>query len=305
MSRGEAQVAASYRYCRAVARRARSSFVASFLLLPADKHRAMDALYAFLRHTDDLGDNQAPVAARAAALAQWRALLHRVIAGESIAADGQAGDPAIRAGVPLLPALADAQSRFQIPVELLEAAIDGQEMDLNRHRYATFAELETYCEKVASAVGLACIYVWGFSDKDALGFARTSGVAFQLTNILRDLKEDLSLGRVYLPAEDLAACGYTEQDLASGVVDERLRRLVRLEVDRARRLYDQSARLDDFLAPEGRRIFGMMSDTYRRLLELVDRRWDCLFARRLALSRWEKARILARWVLVPTRSRRP
>ena len=184
------ELAQSYAFCRRLSRLRHSSFYASFWLLPRDKRPAMHALYAFMRYTDDLGDSSLPVARRRAALQCWRRSLDDALAGR-FGAEGADGRP-------LLPALADTVRRFAIPREHLHAVIDGQEMDLDAVRYETFAQLAGYCEKVASAVGLACIHVWGIRDDGALEPARKCGIAFQLTNILRDLREDCA-GRSICP----------------------------------------------------------------------------------------------------------
>jgi phytoene synthase len=292
----ELELAQSYAYCRRISRRAHSSFYASFWLLPRDKRQAMHALYAFMRHTDDLGDSDLPVGNRRAALHDWRQRLDDALAGRF--------DRDSTAGRPLLPALADTVRRFAIPPEHLHAVIDGQEMDLEAIRYETFAQLAGYCEKVASAVGLACIHVWGAGGDGALEPARKCGIAFQLTNILRDLREDSRRGRVYLPGEDLRQCGYTAEELAQGVVNDRFRALVALEAQRARRLYRDAAELRTALDRDGRRIFGMMHHTYGQLLETIAERPDELLARRVSLSGWQKLRIAARWILLPPRGSR-
>ncbi len=291
------ELAQSYAYCRRLSRRAHSSFYASFWLLPRAKRRAMQALYAFMRYTDDLGDSGLPIPQRRAALHHWRRLLDHALAGQF-----ETGEPAraeLVGGRPLLPALADTVRRFSIPEEHLHAVIDGQEMDLDAVRYETFAQLAGYCEKVASAVGLACIHVWGVRGDGALDPARKCGIAFQLTNILRDLREDCQRGRVYLPDEDLRRCGYSADELARGVVNDRFRALVALEVERAGQLYRDAAELCPLLNRDGRRIFGMMHHTYRQLLETIAGRADDLLRCRVRLSRWQKLRIAARWILFP------
>jgi phytoene synthase len=141
--------------------------------------------------------------------------------------------------------------------------------------------------------------VWGFRDPKALEPARLCGIAFQMTNILRDLDEDLARGRLYLPLEDLRACGCSAEDLFARRADEPFLRLVALEVDRTRALYAEAARLSPWLAPEGRRIFGMMNAVYRRLLEKVARHAPQLLRERVRLSRWEKLGIGLRWFLFP------
>jgi phytoene synthase len=146
---------------------------------------------------------------------------------------------------------------------------------------------------------LACIYIWGFRGDEALEPARKCGIAFQMTNILRDLEEDAQQGRVYLPREDLRRFEYSEEDLRAGVVDARFDRLMQFEIDRARRFYHQGADLFDRLEPDGRRIFGMMISVYHRLLERIGRRPREVFGRRVRLSRWQKLSVAARWALLP------
>jgi phytoene synthase len=292
MSQPRPSLAASYAFCRQAVRQARSSFTPCFWLLSRPKHEAMEALYAFMRHTDDLADSPRPAAERRVALRQWRAALDAALAGSAAA-------PKDLAGLPLLPALADTVERFGIPKEHLHAVIDGVEMDLDRRFYETFDDLTEYCRRVASAVGLACIYVWGFRGDEAFRPADQCGVAFQLTNILRDLKEDTQQGRVYLPLEDLRVCGYSADDLAQGVADERFDRLMALETDRAERLYREGAELARYLEPDGRRILGMMMEVYHRLLVEIRRRPHDVLARRVRLSRWQKVAIALRWTLWP------
>ncbi len=175
--------------------------------------------------------------------------------------------------------------------------IDGVEMDLTPRRYETFDELERYCERVASAVGLACIHIWGFRGPEAFEPARQAGVALQLTNILRDLKEDAAAGRVYLPLADLRQCGYAEKDLLAGTANERFFDLMRLEIERAKQFYRGAAGLRDWLEPDGRRIFGLMTATYRRLLQQIERRPADVLRRRVRLGSMTKLRLFARWML--------
>ena len=179
--------------------------------------------------------------------------------------------------------------------------LDGVEMDLDDRRYETFDELAEYCHRVASAVGLACIHIWGFRSEQAFEPARQCGLAFQLTNILRDVKEDAARGRMYLPLSELRQCGYSPEDLRRGSADERFDRVMALQIDRARRLYREGAQLFDLLEPDGRRVFGMMTATYHALLERIARRPREILVRRVCLSGWRKLRIAARWMLLPPR----
>jgi phytoene synthase len=317
----------SYAFCRQVVRRAGSSFTPWFLVLSRDKRRAMDALYAFMRHTDDLADNLETVERRRQSLADWRAALAAALGKDEGGRmkDEEAGEnlpptaastafilhpssfifssfiPSQAVGAGLLPALADTVRRFKIPAAHLQAVIDGVEMDLDRRRYQTFDQLADYCRHVASAVGLACIHVWGFESDEAFGPASQCGLAFQLTNILRDLGEDAAAGRIYLPLDDFQACGYSPDDLCRGVVDDRYLRLMRLQTDRAEELYRQGADLFPLLEPDGRRIFGLLTDVYHRLLGRIQRHPADVLVRRVRLSSGQKLRVAARWLLLPPR----
>jgi len=307
MIRPQHAIRSSYGFCHGTARRAGSNFYPCFLLLRKPKRQAMEALYTFTRYTDDLSDNPQPAEARREALARWRVSVERALSGDFDATEIWPWQEDRRIpideppGEVLLPALADTVERFQIPAEHLLAVVDGVGMDLDRSSYETFDDLATYCHRVASAVGLACIHVWGFRDAGAYEPARKCGVAFQVTNILRDLKEDAEQGRVYLPKEDFRVSGYSVEDLAAGVVDEAFERLMRLQIDRAQRLYREGAELFDRLEPDGRRIFGMMTNVYHRLLQRIARRPGRVFRGRVGLSRGQKLGIAARWTLLPAR----
>lgn len=281
----------SYEYCVALSKRTARNFYYSFLTLPRDRFRAMCVLYAFMRVTDDLGDepdriappetNAQQPAARAAGLAAWRQSLRRAL-------DEAAFDH------PALPAVADLLRRYAIPRELLEAVISGVEMDLGEVSFNTFPELETYCYHVAGAVGLACIHIWGFHDERARTAAIDCGTAFQLTNILRDVKEDALLGRLYLPREDLARFGCTAADLSRGVQTEAFPALMEFEVRRAREYYRRARTLFPFLDPPGRPILETMIGIYEGLLDEIERRQYDVFTRRVQLSRWRKLAIAGR-----------
>lgn len=296
MNGGPAQVEASYRYCRRIARSSGSNFYLSFLLLGRPKRRAMDALYAFMRHTDDLGDIPSPLAARQEALGQWRAEVTAALTQTPKPVWVQ-DSPSLAA--PLLPALLDTVCRFRIPPEHLLAVLDGVQMDLENRCYETFADLTEYCRRVASAVGLACLHVWGYHSDEALKPAEQCGLAFQLTNILRDLKEDSQQGRVYLPREELRLCDYAPADLAAGVADARFLRLMQLQLERAEQLYREAAGLFEYLPRDGQRALGMMITVYHRLLEEIRRDPAAVLSRRVSLGKAEKCRVAARWLLWP------
>ena len=272
---------ASYSHCQRIARRSASSFYYSFLLLPKRKRLAMCALYAFLRRADDLGDSSDAACDRRRALENWRQSLVRSTRGDF--------------SDPLLPALADTIREFQIPLEYLHAAIDGVEMDLEPLEYETFDALQTYCYRVASAVGLACLRIWGCASQRAERPARQCGVAFQMTNILRDLKEDAARNRIYLPREDLRRFDYSAEDLRDGVRDERFRGLMRFQIERTEKLYEEAAELEPCLEPDGQRVFGSMLAVYRALLDEIKRLDGDVLTTRVRLSRWRKMRIATRW----------
>ncbi|HEV3136376.1 MAG TPA: phytoene/squalene synthase family protein [Pirellulales bacterium] len=278
------ELAASYVECQRVARRSASSFYYSFLLLPKRKRRAMCVLYAFLRRTDDLGDNSDSVSERRAALQSWRHSLAR-------AARGIYDDP-------LLPAVADVIEEFSVPPEYLTSVIDGVEMDLEPCRYETFEQLEKYCYRVASVVGLACLRIWGCAHTDAQRPARQCGLAFQMTNILRDLNEDVARDRIYFPQQDLDRFGYTADELRAGAGNDRFRELMRFEIERTEKFYAEAADLEQWLEPDGRRVFGSMMAVYRALLAEIKRLDGDVLSRRVRLSRWHKMRIATRWLLV-------
>ena len=279
-----AALAESYEFCRHTARRAAKNFYYAFLLLPREQRQSICALYAFLRHTDDLGDSQEPLDVRAAALADWRRQLADALSGQF--------------AHPCLPAMADTLERNQIPPELLEAVIDGVEMDLEleagRRSYNTFDELSAYCDRVAGAVGIACLHIWGCHDPQAAEPARRAGLALQLTNILRDVDEDRRLGRRYLPREDFERYGLDVDTLVVPPIDERWRNLIRFEVARAERFYDDATQLTHWLNPASTAVYRTLTGTYRALLEEIRRRDGDVFGPRIRVGTWHKLRIAAR-----------
>jgi len=273
-------LAASQAYCRRVARRSRSNFYYAFLPLSREQRDAMCAVYAFARHADDLSDDSGPGAADGSgqALRAWRSAAEAALAG---ACDAH----------PILPALHHAAGRFRIPSHYLWELIDGVASDLNSSRFETFDDLYRYCYQVASTVGLVCLHIFGFCSSEALPLGEKLGVAFQLTNILRDLREDAARGRVYLPEQDLERFQVTRGDLEAGRVD-RLRELLRFQADRAEQHYQQAAPLLDLVHPRSRASLWIMTAVYHRLLERVRASGYDVFSRRAGLSRPEKIGIL-------------
>jgi phytoene synthase len=269
-----AALSRSYHYCEEVTRREAGNFYPAFLLLPGPQRRAMFALYTFMRIADDLSDEPMATSLKRQLLADWRGGLHDALAGRY----RHAAHPALHQTV----------ERYHIPVRYLEAVIDGVEMDLEPMTYRTFAELHHYCWHVASVVGLSCIHIWGFRGQDAIRYAEDAGIAFQLTNILRDLGEDAARGRIYLPQEDFDRFGFDANRLRHSVIDEPFRELMRFEIQRARDYYRSGWRLVPRLSPPGQAVFAMMARTYRELLHEIKVRDYDVFSSRVKVPRWKK-----------------
>jgi phytoene synthase len=267
-------LSSSYAWCEKLARRQAGNFYHAFRLLPAAQRRAMCALYAFMRVADDLTDGPEAIADKRMALADWRQQLDEALVGYY--------------QHPLHPAFHHTIKQYTIPRRYLDDVLDGVGMDLDTDRYETFTDLYRYCYRVASAVGLACIHIWGFRGERAREHAEAAGIALQLTNILRDLGEDAARGRDYLPIEDLARFGYRIEDLQRNRRDEHFRALMEFEVARARHYYEAAEPLVDLLGPAGQAVFLVMLRTYRGLLEAIERRDYDVFSSRVRLSRWRK-----------------
>jgi phytoene synthase len=270
----------SYRFCGDLSRREARNFYYSFRLLPADRRRSMCALYAFLRHTDDLADEPGAAATKQAALDRWRLDLDRALDGEPDAWPG-------------LPALAETVHRHGIPRVYLHEVITGCVMDLHPRPFQTFDDLRRYCYHVASAVGLCCIHIWGFESDGgrAERLAETCGLALQLTNILRDVREDAHAGRIYLPLDDLRRFGVAADDLAAERLTDPVRRLLAFEGQRAYDSYRQAAPLVSLVSPVGRPVLRAIVGIYRALLDEIARRDYDVLTERVALSPWRKAAI--------------
>ena len=268
----------SYAYCRSVARRRAKNFYYSFLLLPREKREAMCAIYAFMRYSDDLSDDPG---ASQESLDRWRAALDRALAGDC-------------SGHPALPAFHDTVARYRIPAEYFHDLIDGVSSDLEPRRVETFEELYRYCYQVASVVGLTTVHVFEYNSPEALRLAEKCGVAFQLTNILRDLREDAGRGRVYLPAEDLRRFKVRAEDFRDGGISAEFRELLQFEAARARAYYDESAPLVDMVQARCRPALWALIEIYSRLLRKIEQSGFDVLSRRVALSWWEKLGIVAR-----------
>jgi len=268
----------SYRYCRAVARSRAKNFYYSFLLLSRQQRLAMCAIYAFMRYCDDLSDEPG---ANRAAIERWRGELENALEGRFSAH-------------PVWPAFHHTVSRFGIPHQYFRDMIDGVAGDLEPRRFADFDQLYRYCYQVASVVGLAIIHIFGFDTRSALPLAEKCGVAFQLTNILRDIREDAGNGRVYLPEEDLERFGVSESELRAGNRSDRLLRLLEFEAARARAYYDEAMPLLDLVHPRSRPSLWALITIYSRLLERIRQKNYDVFSSRVRLSALEKSWIVVR-----------
>ena len=267
----------------------KTSFYYSFLVLPAEQRRAIEAVWDFCRAVDDAVDEPEvgptdPLQASRSAVRFWRAELARCY-------DGSA--PETPQGRGLQPFLAS----LDLPRQAFEDVIDGVAMDLDTSRYQTFDELFEYCRRVASAVGLICIRIFGCRSPRAVDYALNLGVALQLTNILRDIPDDLAKGRVYLPLDDLAAHGCTVEDLAAGIVNDRVRALMAFECGRARDFYQRAiaARAEE----DRRRLVAaeIMRAVYFETLTRIERSGHDVFTARARVPKPRQALIaLRQWL---------
>jgi squalene synthase HpnC/squalene synthase HpnD len=281
-------VAGSYEACHGIAKAARSNFYYAFFLLPKSRRDGLIALYAFMRLIDDVADEGGDLTAKQRGLANWRAALDAAVTGSDRAASSM---PAGAAAV--LPALVDTMQRYNMPARYLHDLISGAEMDLTVQTYPTFDRLREYCYRVAGTVGLTCTHVFGFTDPRALDLAEKLGLAFQLTNIIRDIHDDYALGRVYLPEEDLERYGVSPKDFGSNEATLGVRELLRFEADRAWQCYDEGAALLGLIDPESRATLWLLTHTYSALLARIESLDFAVFGERVRLSRAEKMLFIA------------
>jgi 15-cis-phytoene synthase len=272
---------ASYAHCRYVAKSRAKNFYYSFVLLAKDQKNAMCAVYAFMRYCDDLSDE---AGATAAAIEQWRDALTEALAGR----------PNNHA---MWPAFLDSVQRYKIPHRYFYEMIDGVLSDITPRKMATFEELYQYCYKVASVVGLTTIHIFGFDSPKALELAEKCGIAFQLTNILRDVREDSELGRQYLPTEDLSRF---HVDLAKPAATPDFVRLMEFEANRARKYYEESAPLLQMVHTKSRSSLWALITIYSSLLEHIRKSNYDVLSRRISLSSLEKSWIVMRAIMMPT-----
>lgn len=302
-----AQLTMAYSVCRGITRASAKNFYYAFLVLPQHKRQALCAVYAFMRRCDDIADDTAlSLQERRLKLDRWLDALHRV----------QLGEPT---DDPILLALIDTQRDYNIPAGLLDELATGTAMDVVDPQagvdedepgfattpqlsgltvqYQTFDDLKLYCYRVASIVGLVCIHIFGYRDPAAEPLAEQCGLAFQLTNIIRDVKEDAAMGRIYLPQEDLVKFGLSASELLSTPDPARFRPLLALEADRAREFYQSGDLLSAYISEDSQPALWVLINIYRKLLEkIADHRYD-VFTGKITLTLSEKLRILGKGFL--------
>jgi phytoene synthase len=269
----------AYNYCAEITKTHSRTFYLASLLLPYQKRRAVQALYAFCRSTDDLVDETQGLANADQVFENWRIRLNNV-------------HPAAHDPVPL--AWADVQASYRIPRGYADQLITGVARDRIQKRYQSFNELTEYCYGVASTVGLMAMYVIGFESRDALPYAVKLGIALQLTNILRDVGEDLRTGRLYLPLDELAMFGLTEHDVMMQTNDERWKKFMHFQIKRVHRLYDEASWGISLLNPDGRFAIKAATELYRAILKDIEANQYDVFTRRAYVGTFGKLRRLPR-----------
>ena len=267
----------AYAEVERITRRRARNFAYGIMVLPRPKRRAIAAIYAFAREVDDVADGDLPAEEK-------RDRLERLRAALDASPNGSA----------MLVALADARIRYPIPNRALHDLIDGGLQDLQQTRYASFEELHGYCRRVAGAVGVACVAVYGSEDEQR---AETLGVALQLINIARDVREDWGLGRVYLPQDELEAYGVSEDDIAAGRADAEWRALMAFQASRARAYLDDGLQLLDSLDSRSAACVATFAGLYRATLDRIEARGFDVFEGSVRLSPLTKLRIVGAGLL--------
>ena len=270
----------AYDHCQGIVNQHAKNFRYAFRTLPPRKRRAIYAAYAFCRHCDDAADEDLPLDEKRRLFAETRQLLEQ-------SRNGVCDDP-------VFVALADACRDFDIPAGYLEEIIEGVEMDLTWTRFRDFEELRSYCYKVASVVGLVCVEVFEYTDPKAREYAVDLGLAMQLTNIMRDVKEDAGRDRIYIPLDEMASFGYSEQMLMDGVLNDEFRRLMAFQAERARGYFESGRQLLPLLPTESRACPAVLHGVYSAVLNRIEASGYDVFRRRIGLSKPEKIFIMAK-----------
>ena len=276
----EFDLASAYETCRVITRREAKNFYYAFLTLPAAQRRAIYAVYAFCRHCDASVDDGTSTEAKVKALADLQEDLTRTYTG--------------RATTPVYVALADVIYKYDIPQEYFREIILGVESDLVKNRFQTFEELREYCYRVASVVGLVCLQIFGYKDDDAKKYAVDLGLAMQLTNIIRDVREDFEMDRVYIPQDEMARFGYSEDDLKNGVCNQPFQELIKFQAERAREYFDKGFKLLPYLSRRSRACPAVLGTLYSKVLSRIEASDYDVLEVRVSLSKAEKIGITAK-----------
>ena len=264
-------------FCQSILEKSGSNFALPLRLLSPEKRRGSNALYAFCRLADDIVDGEGTVADKSQAIDEFEVMLRHALNGQVV------DDPVLRS-------IARTAGRYSVPHEHLFAIVKGVRSDLTKSRYETTDDLIEYCRGVASAVGLAAVPIWGLrqgiSEEEWMPLADACGLAFQWTNILRDIVEDRERGRVYISEESFREAGCDVRDLLAGRIGSSFSILASNEVSRASRWFAEAKRLDEFLSIDGKRVYRAMYGVYRELFRSVERSGSEVFSQRVRVEKW-------------------
>jgi phytoene synthase len=269
----------AYEECRLITRREAKNIYYAFITLPEVQRRAIYVAYTFCRYCDDSVDAEHSLDEKLRLLSELRRKLSACYQGYT--------EESVFLG------LADVAEKYQVPEEYFQEVLSGVESDLVKTRYHDFDELRQYCYQVASAVGLICIHIFGFTHARAKDHAVDLGLAMQLTNIARDVKEDLGLGRIYLPQDEMSRFGYSEEELQSGNVNQAFVDLMRFQTQRARDYFDSGFQLLPYLSPRSRACPAVLGRLYSKLLDRIESVNYDVLNHRVSLSTTEKLRVTA------------
>ena len=273
------QLKDAYEECRLITKREAKNFFYAFVTLPTKKRRAIYATYAFCRHCDDAVDRSASLESKVKALRSLSAQLDNAYKNKPEGA--------------VFVALSHSAQTYNIPQSYFQDVINGVEMDLTKNRYASFDELRLYCYRVASVVGLICLEIFGYKDPKAREYAIDLGLAMQLTNILRDVQEDIGQDRVYLPQDEMKMHGYSEEELMNEVRNDAQKRFMAFQVERAWKLFRSGGRLLPYLSMRSRGCPAVLAQVYMRILSRIEANDYNVFDGRISLSSREKLFVMA------------
>ncbi len=277
----EGSVQRAYRHCQELTKREAKNFYYGFILLPPAKRQAIYAGYTFARRCDDIADDNLEPEEKVRQLAEYRRRLEQCLHGHPSG--------------PVFLALQDTIRRYRIPPEYFWQLIDGVEMDLTVRRYPTFADLRRYCYGVASTVGLISIEVFGYRDgQQARQHAEDLGIALQLTNILRDIREDAQRNRIYIPQDEMERFSYSEADIFNGIANEPFQYLMRFQVERAREYFERGQKLLPLLPRRSRACTAVLQGIYSRILARMEAQPSAVLRERVSLSGSQKLALASR-----------